>query len=315
MVLLTTEAVRPPERFAYWREVISQHFVHLRPEQVVRGLFHGETRAKSLGGVSMSQVTSGRQRVLRTAADIARSPAPLYFMNIQVAGAGSFRQGAVERNTSCGDIFFVDPLREFELGCERPFRHLCLKLPRELIDARLAGRQPVQGALIPGAHPLARLITHYVATAFDIADSVPSEAGAMIAEHVVDLVAGALRDTYPGDVRPSQARRIAIFMRACHTIALRFADSALNTEEIASDAGVSGRFLQLIFAEQGTSVSRRIFDERIRQAAKLLSDPQANHRTVTDIAFACGFNDSSHFGRVFSAQMSMTPSQWRKRMR
>jgi AraC family transcriptional regulator, positive regulator of tynA and feaB len=315
MVLLTTETVRLPERFAYWREVITQHFVHLRPEQVVRGSFYGEIRAKSLGAVSVSQVTSGRQRVLRTAADIARSPTPLYFMNIQLAGAGSFRQGAVERNTSCGDIFFVDPLRQFELGCERPFRHLSLKLPRELIDARLPGRQSIQGALIPGDHPVARLMTRYVATAFDMAESVPPAAGAMIAEHVVDLVAEAVSDTHPGDVRPSQARRASVFMRACHTIALRFADPALKTEEIADDAGVSARFLQLTFAEQGTSVSRRIFDERIRQAAKLLSDPRATHRSVTDIAFACGFNDSSHFGRVFSAQMSMTPSQWRKQTR
>jgi AraC family transcriptional regulator, positive regulator of tynA and feaB len=315
MVLLTTEAVRPLERFAYWREVVSQHFVHLRPDQVVRGLFHGEIWAKNLGGVSVSQVTSGRQRVLRTAADIARSPAPLYFMNIQVAGAGSFRQGAVERNTSCGDIFFVDPLREFELGCERPFRHMSLKLPREWIDARLACREGIQGALIPAAHPLARLMRRYVATAFDIADSVPPAAAAMMGEHVVDLVAQALRDGHPGDVQSSQARRAAIFMRACHTIALRFADPELSTKEIADDAGVSARFLQLIFAAQGTSVSRQIFDERIRRAAKLLSDPLAAHRTVTDIAFACGFNDSSHFGRRFSARMSMTPSQWRKQMR
>src|SRR5215813_4765978 len=76
MVLLTTEAVRPRERFAYWREVVSQHFVHLRPERVAGGLFHGEIRAKILGGLSVSQVMSGGQRVLRTAAEIARSPAP-----------------------------------------------------------------------------------------------------------------------------------------------------------------------------------------------------------------------------------------------
>jgi AraC family transcriptional regulator, positive regulator of tynA and feaB len=116
-------------------------------------------------------------------------------------------------------------------------------------------------------------------------------------------------------VLSSQARRTSVFIRACHTIALRFADPELTTKEIADDAGVSARFLQLIFAEQGTSVFRRIFDERIRHAAKLLSDPQAIHRTVTDIAFACGFNDSSHFGRLFSARMSMTPSQWRKQTR
>ena len=315
MLLLTTERVRPRERFAYWREVVSQHFVHLRPEQTVRGPFRGEIRAKSLGAVSVSQVTSGQQRVLRTAAEIARSPAPLYFMNIQVVGTGSFRQRAVEWKTSSGDIFFVDPLLEFELGCERPFRHLSLKLPRELIDARLAGRWSIQGALIPSGHPLACLITRYVTTAFGIAESVPSAASAMIAEHVVNLVAEALGDIHPGDVRPSHARRAAVFIRACHTIALRFADPALKTEDIADDAGVSVRFLQMIFAERGTSVSRCIFDERIRRAAKLLSDQRATHRSVTDIAFACGFNDSSHFGRVFSARLAMTPSQWRKQSR
>jgi hypothetical protein len=257
MLLLTTERVRPPERFAYWREVVSQHFVHLRPEQIMRGPFSGEIRARNLGAVSVSQVISGRQRVFRTEADIACSPVPLYFMNIQVAGDGSFRQGAVERKTSRGDIFFVDPLREFELGCERPFRHLSLKLPRELIDARLAGRRSIQGALIPSAHPLACLMTRYVTTAFHMAESVPPAAGAMIAEHVVDLVAEALRDIHPGDVRPSHARRAAVFLRACHTVALRFADPALTTEEIADDAGVSVRFLQLILPSAGRPCSGR----------------------------------------------------------
>ena len=41
--------------------------------------------------------------------------------------------------------------------------------------------------------------------------------------------------------------------------------------------------------------------------------PEAFHRSVTEIAFACGFNDASHFGRVFAAKMHMTPSQWRQR--
>jgi AraC-like DNA-binding protein len=58
---------------------------------------------------------------------------------------------------------------------------------------------------------------------------------------------------------------------------------------------------------------RRIFAERIGRAAHLLRVPEAAHRTVTDIAFSCGFNDSSHFGRVFAARMSMTPTDWRRR--
>jgi AraC family transcriptional regulator, positive regulator of tynA and feaB len=59
----------------------------------------------------------------------------------------------------------------------------------------------------------------------------------------------------------------------------------------------------------------RIWDERVSRAAKLLSAPEAADRSITDIAFACGFNDSSHFGRAFAARMGMAPSQWRKRAR
>jgi AraC family L-rhamnose operon transcriptional activator RhaR len=53
----------------------------------------------------------------------------------------------------------------------------------------------------------------------------------------------------------------------------------------------------------------------VSRAARLLSAPEAADRSITDIAFACGFNDSSHFGRVFASQMGMAPSRWRKQAR
>ena len=56
----------------------------------------------------------------------------------------------------------------------------------------------------------------------------------------------------------------------------------------------------------------RLWEERVNCAARLLSAPAAADRSITDIAFACGFNDSSHFGRVFAARKGMAPSRWRK---
>jgi AraC-like DNA-binding protein len=55
-----------------------------------------------------------------------------------------------------------------------------------------------------------------------------------------------------------------------------------------------------------------VFDERLSQAARHLRSPDFAHRSITDIAFACGFNDSSHFGRLFVRTMHVTPSQWRR---
>jgi len=55
---------------------------------------------------------------------------------------------------------------------------------------------------------------------------------------------------------------------------------------------------------------KRVLLERVNRAGRLLDSPQARGRTVTRIAFACGFDDLSHFGRVFEAQFGMPPSRW-----
>jgi AraC family transcriptional regulator, positive regulator of tynA and feaB len=54
-----------------------------------------------------------------------------------------------------------------------------------------------------------------------------------------------------------------------------------------------------------------VWEERVSRAAKLLADPRAGHRSITEIAFACGFSDNTHFGRVFATRMGVTPTQWR----
>ncbi|MGH7346887.1 MAG: helix-turn-helix domain-containing protein [Candidatus Rokuibacteriota bacterium] len=56
------------------------------------------------------------------------------------------------------------------------------------------------------------------------------------------------------------------------------------------------------------SLCCRRVNERVRQAARLLAERESAQRSVTEIALACGFNDASHFGRVFAGKMRMTPS-------
>jgi AraC-like DNA-binding protein len=57
---------------------------------------------------------------------------------------------------------------------------------------------------------------------------------------------------------------------------------------------------------------KRVFVERLKSRREPAERPEAAHR-ITDIAFSCGFNDSSNFGRVFAALKSMTPTEWRWR--
>ena len=194
---------------------------------------------------------------------------------------------------------------------ERPGRRLQISLPTSWLDSRVTRPELLSGIVLRDLS-LGRLWASHLATGFDIASTFSPAAATLFVRHSVELLTQALEEGHSSQPAPSEAARAAIYLRACHMIALRCSDPELGPDKIARELGLSTRSLIRLFAERNQTVMRRIFNERIRQAAKLLSAPGAAHRSITEIAFACGFNDASHFGRTFAAEMHMTPSQWRR---
>ena len=316
MHVITTEGIAPRERFAFWRESIARSSLLFRMEPV-RHAPRGDAVLGAVGGVGLMKFDgSVVARYTRTRAEIARSQAPRYFLQLQLAGDCQLEHGAERSRIAAGNAFVVDPLREFDMrfptGGDPHRRVLVAGFPKEAVAARLLRPDRLHGAVLRHERPLTRLLTTYLLTGLEIADRVDAEGAALFEDHAVELLAQALRDSRAEDVRPSEAWRDALFVRAWHIIRLRFGVHGLTPGSLARELGVSTRLLHRVFATRGETVMKRIFSERISRAAALLSAPSAAHRTVTEIAFACGFIDSSHFGRVFAARMSMTPTQWRR---
>jgi AraC-like DNA-binding protein len=92
--------------------------------------------------------------------------------------------------------------------------------------------------------------------------------------------------------------------------ALHFIESNLSSrivaEEMARLCCMSpfrfGRAFKEAFA---VSFRDYVVNLRLKEAARLLENPQAQ---VTQVAYAVGFNDLSHFSRMFRRQFGVTPS-------
>jgi AraC family L-rhamnose operon transcriptional activator RhaR/AraC family L-rhamnose operon regulatory protein RhaS len=50
---------------------------------------------------------------------------------------------------------------------------------------------------------------------------------------------------------------------------------------------------------------------RVKRAMLLLADPL---KSISDVAFEVGFNDSGYFSRVFKVETDETPKEFRKRI-
>jgi AraC family transcriptional activator of tynA and feaB len=76
---------------------------------------------------------------------------------------------------------------------------------------------------------------------------------------------------------------------------------------------MSARRLHQLFEGDAETVGSYILRRRLEECARAISDAAQRGRTVTEIAFLHGFNNASHFGRVFRGRYGATPSDYRRR--
>ncbi|MEA4853614.1 MAG: helix-turn-helix domain-containing protein [Christensenella sp.] len=85
----------------------------------------------------------------------------------------------------------------------------------------------------------------------------------------------------------------------------------MTLKEIADSAGVSARECSRCFQKQiGMTAFTYLQKYRVRIAAEMLEDTR---KSITDICFACGFNETSYFSKRFQLETGLTPREFRKK--
>ncbi|MBX6721859.1 MAG: helix-turn-helix domain-containing protein [Dactylosporangium sp.] len=312
MIAVTTDSVPARERAEFWADLVSRHVTPIRIEPSGAHSVHGEIRAHAIGALGVAQVSGMGVLASHTRAHIARATDHVYAACVHVEGEARLIRRGETIALRPGDVFLTDSRHPFTFDLERRWRHLVVTMPVHWLDGRVARPEALAGAVLRG-HPLAHLWACHLAAGVAVADQLSATAGAIFARQSVELLGELLDESHRPGPTPSEAARAAIFASACRIIALEFGNPDLTPAVIARAVGVSSRTLARVFAAHGETVMRRVFDERVRQAARLLAAPEAADRSISAIAFGCGFNDLSHFGRVFARRMHATPSEWRRR--
>lgn len=85
----------------------------------------------------------------------------------------------------------------------------------------------------------------------------------------------------------------------------------ITLDELSQVAGMSPKYLCRAFREvfHKTPIDYLI-DFRMEKACELLLEDK---QSITDVAYLCGFNDSSYFSRCFRQYKNLTPKQYQKR--
>jgi AraC family transcriptional regulator, positive regulator of tynA and feaB len=315
-MILTTSHVHPRDRLAYWYDVACKVFV--RHECLIDkpSAFNASIHQAPLGELGVIELDStGLSSTTVTKHTIANQEDDVFILGLQLEGSATLIQDGREANVTPGDFVLLDAQRPFTSHYSHRWRRLFIKIPHRSLNARLAASSELTARPVRGSIGVGGLTSGFIRMIPDRVGVLQPAAKTQIAEQVLDLIALALASETGKDKPALSSGRAIALLQLRMAIESRLSDPTLDPSSAASAAGISVRYANVLLSQQGTSLQRLIVSRRLDHCRRALEDPAQAKRTITDIAFAWGFSDLSHFNRRFKAEYGCAPRDYRQRFR
>jgi len=309
-IQFTTDAAPGYRRLALWQDIVCDVYVGLDCTSSLGSDFGGSVTRTALGRAACSEVSSQQQRVYRTPARIGRAQEQYFLVAFGKRGIGGVVQDGRETVIHPGEFAIYDTTRPYELRFDDAFTQVILQVPHDMLQQRISGTEALTAISFGPDRPLSKLAHDFVYQLCQSADRIAPEQATRLSEQAVDLVAMSLAERLPAQPSASTHRAAMLYRLKAH-IRAHLSDPELSLLQTAAALGISSRYVNDLLSDEDTSFQRHVLKERLAQCARDLASPMLAHRQVGEIAFAWGFNDLSHFGRVFREHYGASPREWR----
>lgn len=268
--------------------------------------FTGWMRPFGVCGLVGLDVSCNADQIERTLQDTRLDHREHYYALLQVAGHMTVSQNDQTGQLAVGDVAIVDSARPVILSPQTDNgRWLSLQLPRRSLASHL-GFEPLGGILGSDGTAAGRLLHHMVLDALGGDGPSSPRADFYMQLAVYDLLGAVLA---PSDSGQGSRSTDKLFARVCGVMRERFADPDFGPFDVAVHTGISLRYVQKLFTERGTTCTQFLYSLRLDRAAHLLRRRAhlGNAQPLSEIAYACGYNDYSHFARNFRRRFGFPP--------
>jgi AraC-like DNA-binding protein len=316
MKIWNTEELPDHEQFAYWREVLCEAFVALRPERPREqhaGRFPSRVTAHPLSTVNVTTVQSKAHHVIRGDAEIRKSPREVYFLNLQLAGRCRYETEGRETIVGPNQFAIVDSTRPYFLDFMDDWNVFSFRIPRHMLRPLLQAPDCSTGICVSSDHALGEITIAFLKSVAMRMGDLPMEAMEPLAGDLVNLAALSLGATEETRMGQRRSTRRGLYAAIVSFIEANLADPLLSAPTVAAHFGISIRYLHRVFEETDKTFGQIVLERRLLRCAKEL-DTSVDSR-ISDVAFRWGFGDISHFNRSFRQRFGSSPRAYRCRQR
>lgn len=265
----------------------------------------GHLEKTDVGGLSVCRIEIGGGRVTQRSADHGRGLSVL----LQLVGISVFEQDGRRIEVSAGDCLVGDISQTRRMLSPTVTKHLLVLIPLEM--ALSYGLQPrnISYQCFSNSRGLGRLNRSLVETLIDDREAIAADHEHYLADMVMRSLQLSLAES---GRRVGLGARERLVQRAKSFIDKNLRDPDLDLAKVAEALDCSKRYLHAAFAEEGGTITKYIWSARLELCRRELARTSRDEKLITDIAFSCGFNSSSHFSRTFKEKFGVPPSKIRR---
>lgn len=213
-----------------------------------------------------------------------------------------------------GEMVFLSTCEPWKLHFTKPYRLTTLAIDRDLFSDYMPEHERLIGRRLDDPFHLQKSLSSLLHSAQAISQAGRfAEAGPCLMRaflNTMSLLRYEDADESQAPLTPTTLSRRCAQVKSI--IDQQYARPDLSVTSIAKHLQLSLRYLQMAFAAEGLSPAEYLRQRRLHEGAKLLRDPRSRSLSITELAYSCGFNTSSHFATQFRRAFGMPPRDYRQ---
>ena len=310
-LVFTTHELPPAQRHRAWQEALCALYVRVDSRCDAVDDYRGYVRESNFGTVTITDCLIAPQCINRRQSHVARGDKDCFYVALTQKGHQVVEQRGQRIAYGPGSATIFSASEPYTLRNPDPHRAFYLEIPRAALAQRWQPSRPMVTASVNTTFGVGRIVSDLCASMVLEADTLSDATRAELGERLIDVLALALDNPtadvsdFDGSLKSQRLRQIRNYIES------NLGNPVLNPERVAAACQMSVRTLHYLFKGTGHSVAGYIWERRLQRCREALQMPAERHRTVTEIAFAAGFNSMSHFSSAFRRRFGVTPSDAR----
>ncbi len=289
-------------------ETLSSKFFEL---EIVQGEHpQGLIRETKIGGMVLlrSLIEAGRVTAARSDRLIRHSNSNAFLLGLAVKGQTTIYQEAREAQLSPGDMILIDSHRKYELELDHETEMIWLKFSTSAVQSRIIEHWRYLGLPLKTEFGIGHVVANMLDACINTAPYISAADSRRFESSFIELVGAAFRSQID-EANDSETRHgFLVLNRIRDYIEDHLDNPNLNPKLIAGEIGLSERYIRKLFASRDMTLMGWIRDRRLQKCHDSICNNDLQFSSLSDIAYAHGFNDISSFNRSFKDKYRMSPS-------